>query len=168
GLIPDAIFEVQPSGKTTGKVVWEWRAWDHLIQDHDATKANYGDVGAHPELIDVNFGDGALAAIVAKPEELAKLRAIGSVGPATPGGRRAPVKADWLHCNSVAYNPDLDQVLVSCPEFNEIWVIDHSTTKDEASGHKGGRSGKGGDLLYRWGNPRAHRAGTVKDQKLFF
>jgi hypothetical protein len=58
--------------------------------------------------------------------------------------------------------------MISCPEFNELWVIDHSTTTAEAAGHKGGRSGKGGDLLYRWGNPRAHRAGTVKDQKLFF
>src|SRR5262249_38315392 len=43
----------------------------------------------------------------------------------------------------------------------------HSTTKAEAAGHKGGRGGKGGDLLYRWGNPRAYRAGTKADQKLF-
>jgi len=27
--------------------------------------------------------------------------------------------------------------------------------------------GKGGDLLYRWGNPRAYRSGTKADQKLF-
>lgn len=167
GLIPDAVIEVQPTGKTTGKVVWEWHAWDHLIQDHDPTKANYGDVAAHPELIDINFGEGTLAAIVAKPEELDRLRAIGYVGAAAPG-RPAPVKADWLHCNAIAYNPELDQIMLCCPEFNEIWVIDHSTTTAEAASHRGGRSGKGGDLLYRWGNPRAYRAGTVKDQKLFF
>jgi hypothetical protein len=57
--------------------------------------------------------------------------------------------------------------MVSCREFNEIWIIDHSTTSLEAAGHKGGKHGMGGDLLYRWGNPQAYRAGSVKDQRLF-
>src|SRR5207302_1188072 len=39
--------------------------------------------------------------------------------------------------------------------------------KAEAAGHRGGRSGKGGDLLYRWGNPRTYRAGAKADQRLF-
>ena len=55
--LADSIVEIKPTGKTTGEVVWEWHAWDHLIQDSDSAKANYGDVGKHPELIDVNFGD---------------------------------------------------------------------------------------------------------------
>ncbi len=164
-LHPDCILEVQPTGKTTGKIVWEWHAWDHLIQDFDSTKTNYGDVGAHPELIDVNFGEGVLAAMVAKPDELAKLRAIGYVGAA--GRKAGPVRADWMHANGLAYNADLDQIMVSVHEFSEFWIIDHSTTTAQAAGHSGGRYGKGGDLLYRWGNPRAYRAGTVKDQKLF-
>ena len=167
-LLPDCIFEVQPAGKTTGKIVWEWHVWDHLIQDHDQTKANFGDVAAHPELIDVNFGEGTMASIVAKKEELDKLRAIGYVDSASPGKKPAPVRADWLHTNALSYNADLDQIMLSSPEFNEIWIIDHSTTTAEAAGHTGGRGGKGGDLLYRWGNPRAYRAGTVKDQKLFY
>ena len=69
--------------------------------------------------------------------------------------------------NSVDYNAALDQIVVSVHEFSEIWIIDHSTTTAEAAGHTGGRSGKGGDLLYRWGNPRVYRAGTKADQTLF-
>jgi hypothetical protein len=103
--------------------------------------------------------------MVAKPEELDKLRAIGYVGGAGRRGQRP--QSDWLHVNSVAYNADLDQIMLSVFEFNEVWVIDHSTTKAEAASHQGGKFGKGGDLLYRWGNPRAYRAGTVKEQKLF-
>ena len=68
------------------------------------------------------------------------------------GPRKNP---DWMHINAVAYNADLDQIVLSSPNFCEIWIIDHSTTKDEAKGHTGGRRGKGGDILYRWGNPRA-------------
>ncbi len=38
-------------------MVWEWRAWDHLVQEADPTKDNYGVVADHPELIDINFGE---------------------------------------------------------------------------------------------------------------
>jgi len=74
---------------------------------------------------------------------------------------------DFNHFNSIDYNEDLDQILISIRHFNEIWVIDHSTTTEQASGHNGGRYGKGGDLLYRWGNPQTYKAGHVDDQKLF-
>ena len=59
-----------------------------------------------------------------------------------------------MHTNSIDYNEEFDQILISVRYFNEIWVIDHSTTTEEAAGHTGGNSGKGGDLLYRWGNPK--------------
>ena len=72
-----------------------------------------------------------------------------------------------MHSNAVAFSAELDQVLLNVLEFSELWIIDHSTTSAEAAGHTGGKHGKGGDLIYRWGNPRAYRAGTVKDQKLF-
>jgi hypothetical protein len=74
---------------------------------------------------------------------------------------------DWTHINSVDYNPGLDQILLSVHEFNEIWIIEHSENSEIASGHTGGRYGHGGDLLYRWGNPLAYRAGDEEDQKLF-
>jgi hypothetical protein len=81
-----------------------------------------------------------------------------------PAVRKNP---DWMHVNAVAYNAELDQVALSSPNFHEIWIIDHGTTTEEAKGHMGGRWGKGGDLLYRWGNPRAYRNGTNLDQRLF-
>ena len=76
--------------------------------------------------------------------------------------------ADWNHLNAVAYHPALDQVVLSSRPFSEVWVIDHSTTSAEAAGHTGGRSGKGGDLLYRWGNPAAYDHGTAADRQLYF
>ncbi|MBL8819739.1 MAG: aryl-sulfate sulfotransferase [Planctomyces sp.] len=78
----------------------------------------------------------------------------------------API-ADWQHMNSVAYNAELDQIVMSSRSFSEFWVVDHSTTTQEAAGHTGGRSGRGGDLLYRWGNPAAYKTGTAADQTLF-
>jgi hypothetical protein len=164
-MLSAGVLEIQPTGKTTGKVVWEWHAWDHLVQEFDEKKDNYAEVGAHAERIDINFGDSTIAAMVAKPEELEKLKAIGYVGGA--GRKGAPPQTDWLHLNAVDYNAELDQIMLSVFEFSEIWVLDHSTKTAEAAGHEGGKSGKGGDLLYRWGNPRAYRAGTAKDQKLF-
>jgi hypothetical protein len=134
GMWPDHVIEVKPTGPTSGDIVWEWHVWDHLVQDYDASKENYGVIANHPELIDINYG---------------------------------ATTADWLHTNSIDYNEDLDQILLSVHNFNEIWVIDHSTTTEEAAGHIGGNSGKGGDLLYRWGNPRVYRAGTADDQQLF-
>src|SRR5581483_4080652 len=106
-----------------------------------------------------------IAAMVAKPEELERLRSLGYVGGA--GRRAARPQMDWLHVNSVAYNADFDQVMLSVYEYNEVWVLDHGTSTAQAASHAGGRYGKGGDLLYRWGNPRTYRAGTAKDQQLF-
>jgi hypothetical protein len=135
GIWPDHIIEVQPTGPSSGEIVWEWHAWDHLIQDFDQTKANYGVVGNHPELIDINFVTSS--------------------------------QQDLMHTNSVDYNEDFDQILISVHNYNEIWVIDHSTTTEEAAGHTGGNSGKGGDLLYRWGNPQAYDRGNSGNKKLF-
>jgi Arylsulfotransferase (ASST) len=145
----DTIVEIRPTGKTTAEVVWEWHMWDHLIQDFDNAKAHFGDVAAHPELIDINAGPGS--------------------GAKAPKAGAPPGKGalDWTHTNAVDYNPALDQILISVCNFSELWILDHSTTTAEAAGHAGGKSGKGGDILYRWGNPRAYRAGTAAEQRLF-
>ena len=128
---PDHIVEIQPVGSTGGEIVWEWHVWDHLIQDYNPNVDNYGVVEDHPELLDINLG---------------------SLGGGPGGG------ADWLHVNGISYNEELDQIVISSHNLDEIWVIDHSTTTEEAAGHTGGNSGKGGDFLYRWGQPSNYGA----------
>ncbi len=51
----ESVIEVQPTPPVGGNIVWEWYARDHLIQDFDVTKPNYGVVADHPELIDFNY-----------------------------------------------------------------------------------------------------------------
>ncbi|MBX7180526.1 MAG: aryl-sulfate sulfotransferase [Bacteroidia bacterium] len=128
-LFSEKIMEIQPVGTNEANIVWEWKLWDHLIQDFDNTKPNFGVVADNPHLVDINF------------------KAFAS-------------NSDWIHLNSIDYNPVLNQIMVSVHAFNEIWIIDKSTTTEEAAGHVGGNSGKGGDLLYRWGNPASYGHGT--------
>ena len=67
---------------------------------------------------------------------------------------------DWNHINSIDYNSELDQILLSVHNFSEIWIIDHDTTTEEAAG-------AAGELLYRWGNPQAYNTGSSENQQLF-
>ncbi len=75
--------------------------------------------------------------------------------------------ADWIHSNSIDYHATLDQIVISANRLDEIWIIDHSTTPAESASHSGGNAGRGGDLLYRWGNPVTYGAGTVADEMLW-
>ncbi|MFC1573215.1 aryl-sulfate sulfotransferase, partial [Candidatus Eisenbacteria bacterium] len=134
---PTLIAEIEPVGATSGTVVWEWHAWDHLIQDADPIKPGYGVIADHPELIDINYGS------------------------------LPPTGGDWLHINAIDYDPVYDQIIFCSRPFGEIFVIDHSTTSEEVAGHTGGSSGMGGDILYRWGNPQAYDRGSSGDQYFF-
>jgi len=175
--IPDSLIEIKPTGKTTGEVVWEWHLWDHLVQDFDKTKMNFGNVAQHPELVHINFGEDELPSVTAAKDGQDKAsdgkdkskdgKDKDKADPAKGVNQPFRPDPDFTHFNGVAYNADLDQIAVSVWRFSEFWIIDHSTTTAEAASHQGGRAGKGGDLLYRWGNPRAYRAGTKADQKLF-
>ena len=131
---PCKILEIKPLANNQAEVVWQWSVWDHLIQDFDDTKENFGVISEHPELININFSSG---------------------------------DANFNHINSIEYIEELDQIVLSSRVFNEFWIIDHSTSTPEAASHIGGNNNKGGDLLYRWGNPQAYNSGTSSNQRLF-
>nr|WP_321225318.1 aryl-sulfate sulfotransferase [uncultured Psychroserpens sp.] len=126
-IFPETLIEINPN---TNEIVWEWKSFDHIIQDQAPTANNFGVVSDHPELIDINYN-------------------IADNG-------------DIMHANGIDYDPVNDVIFLSVNYFHEIWVIDHSTTIEEAASHSGGNYNKGGDLLYRFGNPDAYQnpAGT--------
>jgi hypothetical protein len=150
GLWPDAVYEIRPLRDGGGaEVVWEWHAWDHLVQDHDPVRSGFGSVQGNPGRIDINADHRDRAPMTA--EEIAALRelerqmaALGYVGgdegdegddDEDPLGT-AP---DWLHMNAVTLHPELDLIVLSAANLNELWVIDHSTTTEEAASGTGGR-----------------------------
>lgn len=55
-LWSERVIEVRRTGPSSGEVVWSWSSWDHMIQDVDPAKPNYGVVADHPERIDINAG----------------------------------------------------------------------------------------------------------------
>lgn len=181
GLWVGALFELQPQADGGTKVVWEWHAYDHLVQDFDPQKPGFDDLVNAPGRIDIN-GDHRKGAPESAEERAARerekkdreaLEALGYVPGIGSGAdeeteteeereeRRKMLdrSGDFLHLNAVDYHAEHDLLVVSSPEFNEIWVIDHSTTTEQASGSTGGRFGRGGDLLYRWGNPSRYGQG---------
>ena len=164
GLWPDKIIEIAPTDKSHGNIVWEWHYWDHLVQDADPSKKNYGVVADHPELLDINALDDTLPARISE-DSMEILKAKGEIlwRNQTPDN----MGSDIFHTNAIKYNADLDQIVFSSPHLNEIYIIDHSTTTKEAAGHKGGRWGKGGDFLYRWGNAKNYKRGDTTTQQLF-
>ena len=76
------------------------------MQDYDPDQANFGKVAEHPELVDINY----------RPRQM--------------------FNREWLNSNSLDYNPERDQILLSARNMSEIWIIDHSTTTAEAAGHQ--------------------------------
>ncbi len=134
-IIPEKLIEVDPS---TDQIVWEWRAWDHIIQDVDNNLPNFGVIADNPQRVNINYVNNAAG--------------------------------DIMHANSIDYDADKDVIYMSVNFWNEVWVIDHSTTTAEAAGTTGGNYGKGGDLIYRFGNPLAYNnaQGTTMFNKNHF
>lgn len=117
-LWSERVIEVKRTGPTSGEVVWSWSSWDHMIQDVDPSKPNYGVVADNPQRININAGG---------------------------------TRSDWLHANSVRYNVNRDEVMISIHNLDEIWII----------------SRKSGEIVYRYGNPLNYKRGTQQNQVLF-
>lgn len=75
--------------------------------------------------------------------------------------------SDRFHANSIDYNSERDQIILNIRNTSEFVIIDHSTTTEEAATSEGGNSGKGGDFLYRYGNPQIYNRGTETDRKFY-
>jgi len=180
GFWPDAVVEIRPERPEGGEIVWEWHSWDHVIQDLFPDKRNHGSPADHPERIDLNADHRDRPASTEEEKrrqaQLAEqMRELGYVGGdeeeeevGEADGDGPPQGGDWLHTNGIDYHPEYDLIVLSTPHMSELWVIDHSTSTEEAAWSSGGRWGKGGDLLYRWGNPRNYGAGDRKAQRLFY
>jgi len=99
----DTVHEIKPIGKTKGEVVWSWSPWNHLIQNFDEKRANYGDPAEYPNRIDLNQ----------LREETGRFNKL----------------ADWLHINAVSYNPERDEIMLSSQAMSEVWVVSRKTGK---------------------------------------
>jgi hypothetical protein len=121
-LYTEAIIEIDPK---TDQIVWEWHSWDHLVQDYDDTKENFGIISDNPQLINFNY-------------------------------TQQQEDGDIMHSNGITYDEVNDLIYMSVNFFHEVWVIDHSTNTSEAASSSGGNYQKGGDLVYRFGNPTAY------------
>lgn len=135
-LFSEQIVEIQPLANNSASIIWQWHLLDHIVQDFDTNKPNYGEIKTNYDRLNFNF----------------------------PGTLN---NGDWVHANSIDYNAELDQILLSFRNTNEIIILDHSTSIAEAASDSGGNSGKGGRFLYRWGNPFMYNQNTNAEQQLF-
>jgi len=126
----DALVEVDMSGN----IVWEWWFYNHLIQDYDATKANYVGTG-----MSISNYPGRLNANIAG----------------------LPVQSDWLHCNGIDYNQALDQIAINSVR-GEFYIIDHGNTfiAGGLSNSIALAASAAGDFLYRFGDPARYNQGS--------
>jgi len=184
-LIPDGevwdnlVVEIQPDGHGSAKVVWQWSMWDHLAQDYAPEKSNYVDsISTNFQLYDINFcppgGKVGCRNAFSKQKDAPSSAPLGTAILAGSGhpssamvGKGKTGEKDWLHVNALSYDATRNQVLLSMNVCSEIIIIDHGTTTEEARSHAGGKQGRGGDILFRWGNPQVYRAASRMEQKLF-
>jgi hypothetical protein len=141
----DAIWEVR---KDTGEMVWEWKFLDHTIQDRNAAWPCY--VGAGMSISDY---PGKVDIFWQNDEE-------------APNGDEGVVQ-DWMHCNSLNYNEDLDVVVINAKHWSEFFVIDHAATMvpGDFEATRMLAASDAGDFIYRFGNASAYQQGDPPGYK---
>jgi hypothetical protein len=164
GLFVDYVLEIEPVRPRGARVVWEWHLWDHLVQNLDPEAPSFAEPATRPERIDLNADAGGA------PVDAAQLEQLKALGYVAADAKPTDLRSDFLHVNTVASNARLDQIALSSPVLGEIWIVDHGTTSEEAAGSRGGKAGRGGDLLYRWGNPSTYGRGdgASNAKRLFY
>jgi len=130
-IFVEKIIEISRASNT---IVWEWNSWNHIIQDKFENLPNYGNINNNPNKININYS-------VENP----------------PGGNFF-ASGDIMHANGLDYDENNDLIYLSVNYYDEVWVIDHSTTTNEAASSQGGNFNKGGDLVYRFGNPNTYNS----------
>lgn len=120
-----SIVEILPTTNGAFDILWEWHLFDHLVQDLDSSKDNFGIVSEHPRKFDINYANSTLM--------------------------------DWAHLNSIVLNEQRNEIIVSSRNFDEVWIIDHSTTSEEAASDNGGDHDLGGQFLFRYGNDSTYQ-----------
>jgi len=141
----DAIWEVR---KDNAEMVWEWKFLDHCIQDVNPAWPNYvGDgmsISDYPGKVDIHWQNDSAA----------------------PHGDNGVVQ-DWMHCNSLNYNEDLDMFVINAKHWSEFFVIDHAATMvpGDFEATKMLAAGDAGDFIYRFGNPWAYKQGDAPGYK---
>nr|WP_297785571.1 aryl-sulfate sulfotransferase [uncultured Allomuricauda sp.] len=124
-IFTEKIVEINPN---TDSIVWEWRSWEHIVQNHNENLDSFGDPNILKNKINILYANS-------------------SVHPFVEDG-------DIMHANGLDYLPEQDIIALSINFFSEVWIIDHSTTTEEAKTDEGGQFNRGGDLLYRFGNQK--------------
>lgn len=129
-LFPESIIEVNPQ---TNEIVWKWNSADHGIQNmFPEITDTYGQISENPHKINLNYN--------------------------LEGGNGHDItNGNIMHFNGLFYDEEKDVIFISVLQYGEVWVIDHSTTTEQAATDVGGNYNKGGNLLYRFGNPMAYQ-----------
>ncbi|SDQ05586.1 aryl-sulfate sulfotransferase [Flagellimonas zhangzhouensis] len=124
-IFTEKLIEIDPS---TDTIVWEWRSWEHIVQDFDENLDSFGDPSVEKNKINIRHANSI-------EHQFAEI-------------------GDIMHSNGLDYLPEQDIIVLSINFYSEVWFIDHSTTTAEAKTETGGQFNRGGDLLYRFGNQK--------------
>lgn len=131
---------------------WRWSQFDHLVQDADPTKKNYGRVGERLDKYDINYAPrgGKARCRNSIPPGRTSPSGLAVFDPSWKLGKTG--ERDWLHANSIAYDEQRALVLVSYCVPSEVLIVSRAT----------------GDVVFRFGNPAVCRRGDPYADRVLY